>query len=92
MHSAVNARGAAAGHSCTLAIKNSSQTVVFLQKEVHLEAFQCSAQAVQLWKDGWFREPDPDEVSAFSHFHNPRDASVKEPVMISGKDTDEVRL
>lgn len=61
-----------------------------MQKEIHLEAFQCSKQAVQLWKDGWFKQPADDEVSGHSHFQNPNDPSIKEPVMISGKDTDEV--
>lgn len=61
-----------------------------MQKEIHLEAFQCSKQAVQLWKDGWFKQPAEEEVSGHSHFQNPNDPSIKEPVMISGKDTDEV--
>jgi hypothetical protein len=59
------------------------------QKEIHLEAFQCSKQAVQLWTDGWFREPG-EEVSGVSKMKHPNDASVTLPVMISGKDVDEV--
>jgi hypothetical protein len=60
-----------------------------MQKEIHLEAFQCSKQAVQLWTDGWFREPG-EEVSGVSKMKHPNDASVTLPVMISGKDVDEV--
>ena len=56
---------------------------------MHLEAFQCSNQAVNLWKEGWFCKPG-EEVSGESHLQNPNDPSVKLPVMISGKDTDTV--
>lgn len=61
-----------------------------VQKEIHLEAYQCSEQAVQLYKDGWLKEPVKEEVSGSSHFQNPNDDAIKEPVMISGKDTDTV--
>lgn len=60
-----------------------------MQKEVHLEAFQCSNQAVKLWQEGWFCEVG-EEVSGESHVRNPHDAEIKLPVMISGKDTDTV--
>ena len=63
-----------------------------MQKEVHLEAFQCSKQAVQLWKDGWFQPPGEDEVSGMARMCNPNDADAKLPVMVAGKDTDEVDI
>lgn len=76
---------------CKPSLSLSVTTSDLVQREVHLEAFQCSNQAVQLWKDGWFREPDKDaEISGVSNMKNPHDAEVKLPVMISGKDTDEV--
>ena len=61
-----------------------------VQKEVHLEAYQCSEQAVQLYKDGWLKEPVKEELSGMSHFRNPHDDTIDKPVMISGLDTDEV--
>lgn len=64
-------------------------TAFHLQREVHLEAFQCSDQAVQLWSDGWFKEIG-DKVSGSSTMINPKEPDVKAPVMISGKDSDEV--
>lgn len=60
-----------------------------LQREVHLEAFQCSDQAVKLWSEGWFKDVG-EAVSGSSKMQNPKEPDVKEPVMISGKDTNEV--
>jgi hypothetical protein len=63
-----------------------------LQKEIHLEVYQCSKQAVQLWTDGWFKELTDESVSGMAHLRNANDESIKLPVMISGKDTDEVDI
>lgn len=65
------------------------QFVDAVQKEVHLEAFQCSDQAVKLWSEGWFKEIG-EKASGLSKMRNPKEPDVKAPVMISGKDTDEV--
>lgn len=65
------------------------QTEADGQVEVHLEAFQCSKQAVELWRDGWFQVPGAD-VSGTMRMKHPREPDVKLPVMIAGKDTDEV--
>lgn len=65
--------------------------VCVAQKEIHLEAFQCSKQAVQLWSDGWIVEPASEgDVSSVSSMRNPQDVSVALPVMIAGKDVAEV--
>eukprot|EP00892_Ulva_mutabilis_P011724 jgi/Ulvmu1/8924/UM005_0015.1 len=58
-------------------------------REVHLEAFQCSDQAVKLWSEGWFQDVG-DKVSGLSRMKNPKEPDIQAPVMISGKDTDEV--
>jgi hypothetical protein len=59
-----------------------------VQEEVHLEAFQCSKQAVALWKEGWFQ--DQEKLSGHSKLKNPNDLTIDKPVMISGLDTDEI--
>jgi hypothetical protein len=59
-------------------------------QEIHLEVFQMSKQAVQLYKDGWFVPPAEAAVLGHTKMQHPTDKSVKLPVMITTNDTDEV--
>eukprot|EP00878_Enallax_costatus_P008492 GHUV01008876.1.p1 GENE.GHUV01008876.1~~GHUV01008876.1.p1 ORF type:complete len:370 (+),score=103.71 GHUV01008876.1:1393-2502(+) len=56
---------------------------------VHFEAFQCSEQAVQLCKDGWFLPPD-GEPSGVSKMKNPKEPNLEEAIIVAGKDASEV--
>lgn len=48
-----------------------------------LQAFQCSEQAVKLYKDGWFcAETEPSGVSKMK---NPKEPSVTEPIIVVSK-------
>ncbi|WIA35011.1 hypothetical protein OEZ86_003507 [Tetradesmus obliquus] len=55
---------------------------------VHFEAFQCSEQAVQLYKDGWF-VPE-SEPSGISKMRNPKEPNVEQAVIVASKDADSV--
>jgi len=55
---------------------------------VHFEVFQCSKQAVQLWKDGWF--PPEERPAGVSKLRNPKHPDLEWPIMVAGKDTDSV--
>eukprot|EP00882_Tetradesmus_deserticola_P019503 GHRQ01020994.1.p1 GENE.GHRQ01020994.1~~GHRQ01020994.1.p1 ORF type:complete len:182 (+),score=78.20 GHRQ01020994.1:3-548(+) len=55
---------------------------------VHFEAFQCSEQAVQLYKDGWF-VPET-EPSGVSKMQNPKEPNVEQAVIVASKDADSV--
>jgi nuclear protein localization family protein 4 len=59
-------------------------------QEIHLEVFQMSKQAVQLYKEGWFVPPAEDSVLVHTRMQHPTDKSVKLPVMINTNDTNEV--
>jgi hypothetical protein len=48
-----------------------------------LQAFQCSEQAVQLCKDGWFK-PET-EPSGISKMQNPKEPNVEQAVIVAGK-------
>ncbi|KAF6262215.1 NPL4 family-domain-containing protein [Scenedesmus sp. NREL 46B-D3] len=50
---------------------------------VHFEAFQCSEQAVQLCKDGWF-VPET-EPSGISKMQNPKEPKVEQAVIVASK-------
>mmetsp|Transcript_19174 Transcript_19174/g.49224 ORF Transcript_19174/g.49224 Transcript_19174/m.49224 type:complete len:413 (-) Transcript_19174:16-1254(-) len=56
---------------------------------VHFEAFQCSQQAAKLHKEGWFRT-DVDMTTGFSKMVDPREPTKKLPIVVAGKDVDEV--
>ncbi|KXZ49382.1 hypothetical protein GPECTOR_21g608 [Gonium pectorale] len=56
--------------------------------QVHFEAFQCSDLAVRLVREGWVHPRDP--VDGVSRMVNPKEPDAKQPVMLNGKDTDEV--
>lgn len=56
---------------------------------VHFEAFQCSQQAAKLQKEGWFRT-DIDMTTGFAKMVDPREPQKKEPIVVAGKDVDEV--
>ncbi|GFR49916.1 hypothetical protein Agub_g12024 [Astrephomene gubernaculifera] len=56
--------------------------------QVHFEAFQCSDLAVRLAREGWVVPRDP--VDGVSRMVNPKEPDVKQPVMLNGKDADEV--
>lgn len=56
---------------------------------IHFEAFQCSEQAVRLVNDGWFVEPQP-ELSGVAKMQNPKEPDLKTPVIVAGKDVEEV--
>eukprot|EP00879_Flechtneria_rotunda_P015340 GHRR01016036.1.p1 GENE.GHRR01016036.1~~GHRR01016036.1.p1 ORF type:complete len:378 (+),score=128.22 GHRR01016036.1:953-2086(+) len=55
---------------------------------VHFEAFQCSEQAVQLAKDGWFQQEQ--EPSGVSKMKNPKEPGVEQAIIVAGKDADSV--
>jgi hypothetical protein len=48
-----------------------------------LQAFQCSAQAVQLHSDGWFCSED--KPSGVSRMKNPKEPSVEQAVIVASK-------
>ena len=58
--------------------------------EVHLEAFQVSAQCVKLWKEGWFQLDATAPPSNMITVRNPKDPRDKTPVIVSRKDVGEV--
>ena len=49
--------------------------------QVHFEAFQCSAQCVKLWREGWIHEME-GEPSGVSRMVNPKEPDNQAPVMI----------
>ncbi|KAI8466686.1 MAG: NPL4 family-domain-containing protein [Monoraphidium minutum] len=56
---------------------------------VHFEAFQCTDQAVELAKGGWFKGEAPGEGGGGSggvEMVSPTDPTVKEPAIVAGKD------
>lgn len=50
-----------------------------------LQAFQCSEQAVQLYKDGWFLPP-ADEPTGVSKMKNPKEPTLDEAIIVAGVD------
>lgn len=48
-----------------------------------LQAFQCSEQAVQLYKDGWFAPEE--EPSGVSKMRNPKEPDVQEAVIVASE-------
>lgn len=56
---------------------------------VHFEAYQCSEQCVQLHKDGWF-VPNQEEHGSTIKMQNPNEPDKKDPVIVAGKDVNEV--
>lgn len=58
--------------------------------EVHLEAFQVSAQCVKLWKEGWFQLDTTAPPSNIIKVRNPKDPNDKTPVIVARKDVGEV--
>lgn len=58
---------------------------------VHFEAFQASAQCVQLARDGWLACPNADGApSGMTKLVDPRDPKKERPAMIAAKDVGEV--
>lgn len=55
---------------------------------VHFEAFQCTEQCVKLCKEGWLK--DQDTPSGVTKMVNPNEKGVDLPVIVAGKDVDEV--
>jgi len=58
-------------------------------KYVHFEAFQCSQQACRLYREGWFRQ-DADLTTGVAKLVDPREPKKPCPVVVAGKDVDEV--
>lgn len=54
---------------------------------VHFEAFQCTDQAVQLAKEGWFKGGPEAEASGALEMHNPKHPDFKDAIIVAGKDT-----
>jgi hypothetical protein len=54
---------------------------------VHFEAFQCSAQAVELSRTGWIKGEAPAEgggPSGAVEIVNPTEPDFKEPAIVAG--------
>lgn len=59
--------------------------------EVHFEAFQVSEQCVKLYEEGWFKDvAKEEEPNSMIQVVNPKDSTDKTPVIVGGKDVDEV--
>jgi hypothetical protein len=54
-----------------------------LSVSIPLQAFQCSEQAVQLCKDGWFK-PET-EPSGISKMQNPKEPNVEQAVIVASE-------
>lgn len=51
--------------------------------QVHFEAFQCSAQCLKLWKEGWICD-EAEGPSGVAKMKNPKEPNLKEPVIVAG--------
>ena len=56
--------------------------------DVQFEAYQCTNQCVKLFAEGWFTEEG--KHTGVSYLQDPREPGKKAPVIVAGKDTNEV--
>jgi nuclear protein localization family protein 4 len=62
--------------------------------EIHFEAFQVSKQCVEMYEQGWFAKgneiDDSEPPKSILHVVNPQDIKDKSPVIVAGKDVNEI--